>query len=519
MNSELEIDFNEKYGRIFKGYLAVGFTFSLRIIDRIAIIPVLIYLWSAHTVSNWLIVFAFFAHVTLILSGIPTQAVNYMNDKVIRKDWRAVQELYSNAFFLLIIVSGLLIFFFFSTQNLINWNKLIGLDAISLSETKWLNLIFILFYSFTAILSLPSQAYRAYGLFSRGQMIGNIRMIILFLLIAVAVFSGYGPITVAILYLITLLIDISCLSWDLPRRCPELKFKMEFININAIKVIGRDGLIFTVLMLGETLSLQTNLMITSHILGASSMLGFILMRALINLLSTISYEFGRVLWPEITLLRINRDIKEFKNINIMLIKITTSAGIILAAFLFFSGTDLISCWSGVDNVLSPNVAMILSISLISKALYGGSSIFCIALNRLRFLASAQLIGGIVVTIFTILLTPGYGLLGSALAFVVSDIFFFTMPSLVCSAKIAGLSLRTVAKKVLFPEFLAFLLLLILSWFANMPSLTERWSRFAVAAILYFPLATFVLYWILLNKTERLEVKKIIKVFQANIRRG
>ena len=336
MNLEPEIDVIEKTTRVVKGSFAVGLTFFLTFFERIAIIPALIYAWGAPTVSNWLMLFAFFAHVSLLLSGIPTQAANLINDRLLRKDWRAAQELYSNALFLLILICGFLIAFFVFTQNLINWNKLIGLDTISLAEAKWLNLIFVLFYSFTAILSLPSQAYRAYGLFSRGQMIGNIRILILFFFIIVAVFSGFGPVTVGILYLATLLIDIFWIARDFPRRCPELKFKIELINGNAIKATGRNGLFFTLLMLGETLSLQTNLMITSHILGAAAILGFILMRTLINLLSTVSYEFGRVLWPEIALLKFERDTKAIQNINIMLIKITTFAGIILGAFLFFS---------------------------------------------------------------------------------------------------------------------------------------------------------------------------------------
>ena len=87
--------------------------------------------------------------------------------------------------------------------------------------------------------------------------------------------------------------------------------------------------------------------------------------------------------------------------------------------------------------------MILSLSVISKALYGGSRISWLALNRLGFLVWAQLIGGIIGIILTALLTPVLGLFGSALAFVLSDIFFFTIPSLVCSAQISGLSLKRV----------------------------------------------------------------------------
>ena len=67
-------------------------------------------------------------------------------------------------------------------------------------------------------------------------MIGNIRIIILFFLIAVAVFSGYGPITVAILYLVTLLIDISGLFMGFAVLLPwNLSLKWSLINIKAIK--------------------------------------------------------------------------------------------------------------------------------------------------------------------------------------------------------------------------------------------------------------------------------------------
>ena len=447
---------------------------------------------------------------------IPTQAANLINDRLLRKDWRGAQELYSNALFLLILICGFLIAFFIFTQNLINWNKLIGLDTISLAEAKWLNLIFVLFYSFTAILSLPSQAYRAYGLFSRGQMIGNVRILILFFFITVAVLSGFGPVTVGILYLTTLLTDIFWIARDFPRRCPELKFKIELINGNSIKATGRNGLFFTLLMLGETLSLQTNLMITSHILGATAILGFILMRTLINLLSTVSYEVGRVLWPEIALLKFERDTKAIQFINIMLIKITTFSGIILGAFFFFSAGDLISCWAGVDDILPSNVVMILGLSVISKALYGGSRIYWLALNRLGVLVWAQLIGGIIGTILTALLTPVLGLFGSALAFVLSDILFFTLPSLVCSTQISGLSLKRVVREIFLSNLAIFMLLFLFAWLTYMPSVSGKWSRAAIAAALYFPFATSVLYWILLSKHERLLVSRGIKTFQLAI---
>ena len=505
-------DIDERYPRIFKGAGAVGLTFSLRIFERLALIPILAYFWGAQTLSNWLVIFASVAHLNLMIAGIPTHAANLMTNSAVRKDWEGVRSFYSNALFLIFIVCSTLIALFFLTRHLVPWRVLIGLDTLSSYEMKWVLLILLTFTALTAIINLPCQAYRAFGLFARGQMIGNVRLFLLFFFVVGAVLSGYGPITIAFLYLVTLSVDLAWLSWDLPRRCPILRLKSHLLKLGTIGKLAKDSMLFSLLLGGSILSLQSNILVTSHILGASAILGYVLIRTLVNVLTTILYEFGRVLWPEISLMNVDKNSLALKRLNISIIRITTALGCVLSAFLFFTGSALITCWSGIDNLLSTKVVMIISISMISRGIYGGSSIFCLALNRHRLLAITQSLGGAAVVVLTAVLTPHYGLIGSAFAFVGSDILFFAIPSLFISARLASVSFSIVIKKILIPQFLIFILLFILCWASYMPSIIGYWNRLCIAAILYFPMAGMLVFYLVLDNAERKIIKTIAKKY-------
>jgi O-antigen/teichoic acid export membrane protein len=274
-------------------------------------------------------------------------------------------------------------------------------------------------------------------------------------------------------------------------------------------MIARDGFLFSLLMAGPILSFQGNILIVSHNLGASAILGYLLMRTLVNFLSTSLFSLGRVLWPEISIIRINKNSSVFKELNIMLIKVSASIGCIFSAFLFFAGSDVIAFWSGVDNLLSEEVVMILSISIISKAIYCGSSISCMALSKHRILTMNQLIGGLVIIVLTIFLTPRYGLIGASLAFAIPDILFFTIPSLLISMRLSDLSSTSITNEILIPLLNIFVLLVIISWVLYVPLIGREWSL-PISSIIYFPIAGIIVFWMALNNTERFEVKRMAR---------
>ena len=137
-----------------------------------------------------------------------------------------------------------------------------------------------------------------------------------------------------------------------------------------------------------------------------------------------------------------------------MIKITTSACIILAAssafsngFAFMLGWGLITFFFECRNDFS--------LSLFQVGSYGGSSIFCIALNRLSFL-NGSFDWWDCGDYFHNILDTRLRITRFSFGFVVSDIFFFTIPSLVCLGSDCWLIAEDGGKKVLLPQFLTFL---------------------------------------------------------------
>lgn len=496
--------------RVFYGFGAVGLNFVLVLAERVSLVPLLSMHWGKAVLGDWLVILSAGMFIGSFIAGFPTHAANAMTQEAAHNNWNAVNRAYAAGMVLTVSVCGIAMLLFLAGNSFFHLRETLGVEALSSHQTVYLLLIFLVFNMLVLVLSLPSQAYRAFGMFARGHMIGNTRQFVLLLVLIIAIFFGLEPLGAGLLYLASLAIDTAFLSLDLPKRAPALKLSLHYFSLPAVRGIFKDGFLFNLLMIGPSLSMQGNILLASSILGTTTVLGYILMRTLINIVSTALFSFGRVLWPEIAHLHAAGDTRKNSTLNVLLIKSGAALGCALAAFLLVCGRDLLVFWSRVDNVIDPLTVGILTISVLSRGFYGGSSIFCIALNRHQVLASLQLIGGLSTVLLTPLLTGRYGLNGTAIAFAVPDVLCSALPSLLISSRLSGLVLRELSRQVLMPLLWFGILSLCAALLVYRPSVAGLSVRLLFATALYFPLAAMLLYKVVFTREEQTVLRKALR---------
>lgn len=398
------------------------------------IVPVFLKYWGSVTYGEWLALSAAISYFALLDFGFQTYVVNRMTQAHARGSLYDLHyDLHSTLRVICVIVGVGII-------ALIAVVGLLRLDIIlNLSETSRLkaSLVFLFLGCNTLLVSIPmglvAGLYRATGAYARGQMIANIMRIFLLLLTIAIVWRGFSMPVLAFSTLLFTLCGASLNVWLLHRYRPDIKIGFKMGNIAHGWSLFLPSLLFLLMAIAGTLSIQGTVLVLSAFLGGAAVAQFNTTRTLSNFIIQLSTVVNSAMWPEITLMEAQGNTKNLWRISKMMIKLNLFSAMSAAMFLRFLGPGFYRIWTGRQLLFNEHLLSIFLIQVILMAFWNSSGVLLMATNNHKVYAWLSVASAVTTIILALFFVRIWGVVGVALAGLMADTIFCLclVPKIAC----------------------------------------------------------------------------------------
>jgi O-antigen/teichoic acid export membrane protein len=453
-------------------------------LGSLLLVPLYLSQWSATRYGEWLSVFAAVAYLATLDLGMNMGAINRLTQAhavAHAEDYRSVQRA-GLAFYVAMAGAGTLaLTVIVLTAPLGRWLALSSLSSEEVSASAWLLGCLMLW-------SLPSGfivgAYRSTGAMATSQWIGTAQHAITLGAIAVALLLGAGPVIVAALHLIVLVVLTVAVVMRLRSRHPALAPTLGTWRRGTLPALLRSSALFVLVLAASALTLQGSVLIVSIGLSGVAVALFVTTRTLANVIRQVVNTLVIAMWPEVTRLEARGEQRALRTAHAVLVVVTSAACIAFAAALWWEGAEVVSVWTrGMLSADVPTLRLFLVLLVLQSPWLVGFG-FGAASNRHGSMALACLVGSVLGLVLAVLLMPRWGTAGVVAGLVLGD-------ALACSHFVVREACRLVGEpygsfaRRLWPNLvLTSLVALGAAWVAHVvvggPSLV-RWSVVGGAA--------------------------------------
>lgn len=377
-----------------------------------------------------------------------------------------------------------------------------GLNDTEINKLKVVYLIAGLF----AVISFPFKPLDGILLanerFVFGKFLDLLQKVINIVLIILALLLGYKLYAIVIANVVAgLVIIISKIIYIKNATDTSIDF------LNKDKAIMRGILAFSGWSTIITLAQRFIINITPTILGAFSgsiqIAIFAIGMTIEGYIWTISRVLGGLFLPKVS--KITADGKDRNQIEILMIKVgriqLLIVGLIIIGFATM-GLEFMLLWMGDGFIDSYYVALLLIATYIVSVTQEIAYTYLIALNKIKYRAFATLIIAGISMIFSYILSPMFGAIGSGIAIFIGNVVGVILIMNIVYYKVLKLNILKFFKechvKMAIPLILTFLIGISMQYFSPVSNLLFFVGKAIILALIYF-----ILMWKLsLNPFEK-----------------
>jgi O-antigen/teichoic acid export membrane protein len=299
--------------------------------------------------------------------------------------------------------------------------SLLNIHAISESDTKW-----IVFYLGLSVLlgqleQLIGAAYTCVGRYPYGSFLKSMIALTAFAVTMVPIILGYGPRTVAMVYVVANGLGTLTLGLCVRKNIPWIRFGWHYARFEQIRRLTPLAFAFMAFPIGNALNLQGTLMAVGYALGSIDVAIFASARTVSRVALQMVQMVNNTFWPELSLAygAKNESLVRSLHRRACQMALALSLGIVLCMLSF--GPWFLTHWTGGHVPPSRPLLAILLLVVVVYALWSTSSTLVTAINQHQRLAAWYVAGTGVTVVFTYFLARRYGLYGAATSLLLSEI--------------------------------------------------------------------------------------------------
>ncbi len=415
--------------------------------SQLLVVPVLLAGWGKQLYGEWLALSAAGASLAVLDLGMQNYVVNRLN----RCHALGVRHEYAR-----ILHSGLL--FSLAIANIAAFAVAIGLWLAPLDQwlhfseighayAAWIGLLLALHVLYAMPHGLLLGIYRTINEYPRGQMITNARFVLALAATLTVVSLGGGPLSVAMVQLVSLLLACVFVVWDLRRRHPEIPLGLrqgEFRLAVSFLVPSSSFLGIQLVLVGV---LQGSTLLVNGVFGATMLVTFSTARTLSNLIKQVGATVQNAVWPEFTALEAQQKLLELRRIHLLVSKLVTFSAACSAVYLMVYGDIVLAFWTRGLVAYDATLMAAFMVLALSQSVWLTSSVLLSASNRQKHVFTATLLAGGVGLALGYALSFRFGMTGFVAGIAVADAIFcgLRLPAIAC--RLIGESRRRYAVEV------------------------------------------------------------------------
>jgi O-antigen/teichoic acid export membrane protein len=426
--------------RIILGVGSAGLGQLIAAGQAILLVPLFLHAWGTGGYGHWLGLTAIISFLNLLDLGGQNYIANLMAIDYSRNDYQNFRKKLSQGVSFFIVLSfvllTLLILFLFIIIPLAVGQQGKFLD--------WESNLIILMLSLNILMAIPGgvyvSVYRATGRFARGMMVGNLLRLIEFGLYAFLLIVGVSPLVYSVILAIAAIARTCFIVFDTRKHIPDCKFiKISLHNAWQGRLYLKGSLQFWLLSLSTALNQQGVLVILSIFTNPIQVAVYSTHRTAAGLIGYIGALIQAPILPEFSYLWARDEPKKLQRLAILSLKIVLLTSGLAAVFLYISLPVIYPIWTGRQLQLQPGLFGILLVQLALFAGWSTTSWSMLAANKQRLPAVWSVANAAVTIGLSLILAPGFGLIGVAVATLTGDILCGLLVFPVLSADFLKLS--------------------------------------------------------------------------------
>ncbi|MAF80279.1 hypothetical protein CL629_04360 [bacterium] len=398
------------------GYLVTVF-------QQIVFIPIFLWAWDKALYGEWLILSSLLAYLSTSHFGMGTYIRNRLTQAYAKGAHKEYARILKSAFgifssifavFFIILIALAIFFPFFEL-----------FDIHTAGEISVRITVFILgLYILLGVLSgLVGSLYTTIGEYPRQAAIRNIRELILMLFVVIVLVLGGEFISVALVYLLTLIGITLFAGLDIQRRHPEIRKSLGMVSIDwrLAKSFLKPGFVFLLIPFSRMIYVQGSVILIGAVFGASKVVVFSVHRTLSHIAKRFVSVITPAILPELTAGEIRGEYQKLRRIHSLFMKFILFVSITATIFLFFGGEDILRFWTRGKVALDPSLWIFLLILIPITAIWESNAVFQVAINKYNKYAASRITSIVIGLLLALVLIKPMGLAGVALGFLIGEV--------------------------------------------------------------------------------------------------
>ncbi len=388
--------------------------------QQVVLVPFYLTAWGAAGFGDWLVLTSTAAYLAFADIGVQTYFVNRMN-----AEWNRGNKLRFHVLF-----HTALVFYIFEVTGLglllaaiayrVPWQSVFHLSVTNNRASAAV----VVFAGAAMLITIPAWlvlgVYRCVGEYARSVTLVNAAQVTNIVLTAIALVLRARPETVALLLIVPPCIYTTCGVFDLRRRYPEIRFGVRYASSRVLRRSVTKSAYFVLIPFSQALWLQGPMLAISVTLGSAAVVAFSVTRTLFLFIRQFMVQITQAVSPEITVLFARGELSALRRLHSYLSRISLIAAAAVAAYLLVMCPTVIAWWTSGRVEADPSVIKLFAIYMISAALWSGSYIIPLSVNRHGGVSVAFLLMAASTALLSFVLAPFLGVPGAAAALIIGD---------------------------------------------------------------------------------------------------
>lgn len=362
--------------------------------------------------------------------GLQNRLVEFSKEKGL------LQKAISSTFFFLIIVAIGLCAVFVLIYPIIPWHKIFNVkSALATNEAGLSAAVFFICFTVSLPISIIQKIQGGFqeGYYTQFWMSGG-SVLGLILLYAVIILEMGVPFIILAIYGANSFFLLLNFLNEFLRKRKELMPSWSLVNKEILKIVIRDGVLFTVVQILFLVLISSDNLIVSHILGPEKVVILIIGAKLIGVLVLpVNAIMGPAL-PALNDATENKDLNWIRQAFSKGIRLTLISTLVLGVVFFISANFVIRHWIGVESILSMPVLIAFVVFFLYSNMNTFFSYFMLSKQFLNKLVKIYSVAAIITLIVKVACTYFWGIPGLLIGGAVSLVLFFFIPSFLTITK-------------------------------------------------------------------------------------
>jgi O-antigen/teichoic acid export membrane protein len=393
-------------------------------------VPVFFHFWATAVYGDWLIVTAIPTQLGFSSMGFGSVASNEMAMLVAGGDQEGALSVFQSCWWLIALISAGVAVLLGPVLYFVPVARLLNIDAISSSDTKWIVLYLGLSVLLGQLEQLMGAAYTCVARYAYGSFLKNLIVLAAFAATMVPVILGYGPRTAALVLASANIVGTVVFGLLVRRDMPWIEFGWRHARFAEIRRLAAPAFAFMGFPIGNALNLQGTVMAVGYALGPIDVAIFVSARTVSRVALQMVQMVNNTVWPELSLAYGARNIELLRSLHRRACQTALLLSLFIVVCMMSFGPWFLSHWTGGHVPPSRGLLSILLFVVVLYSLWSTSSTLPTALNKHQTLAAWYMVATGITVLLTYFMARRFGLYGAAASLILSEVImnFYVLPA-------------------------------------------------------------------------------------------